>query len=79
VIWANHLLRSSLTAMQQVARKIYEEQSLLRVEDNIAPVHEVFRLQGETELRAAERKYLPARPERHKPDAPTRQIAFKNA
>lgn len=78
VIWANHLLRSSLTAMQQVARKIYEEQSLLKVEDNIAPVHEVFRLQGETELRAAERKYLPPQAERNKPAAAVHQIAFKN-
>jgi phosphoenolpyruvate phosphomutase len=59
VIWANHLLRSSLAAMQAVARRIKEEQSLLRVEKQIAPIEEVFRLQGEAELKAAERKYLP--------------------
>lgn len=78
VIWANHLLRSSLSAMQQVARKIYEEQSLLRVEDNIAPVNEVFRIQGETELRAAERKYLPPPPAQDVPNAPARRLAVKN-
>jgi phosphoenolpyruvate phosphomutase len=61
VIWANHLLRSSLTAMQQVAQTIYQERSLLAVEKRIAPIKEVFRLQGEDELRAAEGKYLPER------------------
>jgi phosphoenolpyruvate phosphomutase len=61
VIWANHLLRSSLTAMQQTARKIYEDQSLLAIEKEVAPIEEVFRLQGEAELKAAERKYLPLR------------------
>jgi phosphoenolpyruvate phosphomutase len=78
VIWANHLLRSSLSAMQQVARTIHQDQSLLRVEDTIAPVHEVFRLQGETELRAAERKYLPTKPASNKSSAPARRFAFKN-
>ncbi|HKZ01964.1 MAG TPA: phosphoenolpyruvate mutase [Pyrinomonadaceae bacterium] len=61
IIWANHLLRASLAAMQQMARRIHEEQSLLRVEKEIAPIEEVFRLQGEAELKAAERKYLPVR------------------
>lgn len=59
VIWANHLLRSGITTMQQVAQTIYQERSLLTVEEQIASVDEVFRLQGEAELRAAEKKYLP--------------------
>jgi phosphoenolpyruvate phosphomutase len=63
IIWANHLLRSSLAAMQQTAQRIHEEQSLLTVEKQIAPIDEVFRLQGEAELKAAERKYLPVRTE----------------
>jgi len=54
-------LRSSLSAMQQTARRLYEEQSLLPVENKIAPIDEVFRLQDEAELKAAERKYLPVR------------------
>jgi phosphoenolpyruvate phosphomutase len=61
VIWANHVLRSSIAAMQRTAVKIYQEQSLLSVEDEIVPVKEVFRLQGEAELAAAEKNYLPAK------------------
>lgn len=62
VIWANHLLRSSIAAMQRTAAKIYEEQSILGVESEIASVDEVFRLQDVAELKAAERQYLPTRP-----------------
>ena len=60
VIWANHLLRSAITAMQATARRIREEASLLNVEPEVAPLHEVFRLQGDDELVAAEQRYLPA-------------------
>ncbi len=60
VIWANHLLRSALLAMQKTAATLYRDQSLLSIEDKIAPVSEVFRLQGQEELDRAERLYLPA-------------------
>ena len=60
VIWANHLLRSAIAAMQGTARRIRDEASLLNVEPEVAPLHEVFRLQGDDELVAAERRYLPA-------------------
>jgi phosphoenolpyruvate phosphomutase len=59
VIWANHLMRSSLVAMRETAREIYAQQSLVGVEDRIAPLHEVFRLQDEPELCEAEKRYLP--------------------
>jgi len=59
VIWANHLVRSSITAMQQIADTIYKEQSLTGVEGQVAPVAEIFRLQNVAELKAAEKKYLP--------------------
>lgn len=59
VIWANHAMRASVKAVQDVTRRIYAEQSLLNVEDKIVSVSEVFRLQGEDELRDAEKKYLP--------------------
>jgi len=59
VIWANHLLRASITAMQQTARRIADDQSLLDVEPRISPLQEVFRLQGDDELEEAERRYLP--------------------
>lgn len=61
VIWANHLLRTAITAMQATAARIATEQSLLNVEPHVAPLHEVFRLQGDAELEDAERRYLPAR------------------
>jgi phosphoenolpyruvate phosphomutase len=60
VIWANHLLRSSITAMQQTAATLYREQSLVPVENEIASVKEVFRLQNADELKQAELQYLPS-------------------
>jgi phosphoenolpyruvate phosphomutase len=59
VIWANHLLRSSIAAMQRTAQEIFADQTLLRVEERVAPLAEVFRLQGESELAEAEKRYLP--------------------
>lgn len=60
VIWANHLGRSAIAAMQQTAETIFKEQSLVGVENKIASVEEVFRLQNIDELTAAEKKYLPS-------------------
>lgn len=59
-IWANHNLRASITAMQKTSRQIYQDESLINVEEGVAQVEEVFRLQGAKELAAAEKKYLPA-------------------
>lgn len=58
VIWANHLLRSAVTAMQDTGAEIHRSQSLAAIEDRIAPVSEIFRLQGDDELREAERLYI---------------------
>lgn len=58
-IWANHLLRSAISAMQNTARELHETQSLTRLEQQVAPVAEIFRLQGAHELESAERRYLP--------------------
>lgn len=59
-IWANHNLRASIAAMQQTSRQIYQDGSLIHVESQVAPLEEVFRLQGVQELSTAEKKYLPA-------------------
>jgi phosphoenolpyruvate phosphomutase len=59
VIWANHLLRAAICAMQEAASTIRRTQSLLAVEDRVAPLEEVFRLQRAGELQDAERRYLP--------------------
>ncbi len=60
VIWANHLVRSAASAMQNVAREIFDSQTLVNVEDRIASVNEIFRLQDADEYTAAERLYLSA-------------------
>ncbi len=57
VIWANHLIRASAAAMAQVAREIHETETLVSIEDQVAPVSEIFRLQGAEELLAAEGRY----------------------
>lgn len=59
VIWANHLLRSSVSAMQKTVSRIFADESLQGVEDNIVPVKEIFRLQNAAEYKEAEKKYLP--------------------
>ena len=58
VIWANHLIRSAVDAMQEIAHRIKAEQTLVDVEDQIVSVNEIFRLQGAEELAEAERRYL---------------------
>ncbi len=60
VIWANHLMRSAISAMRQTAMQIYDLQSLHAVEDRIATLAEVFELQNADELQQAEKRYLPA-------------------
>eukprot|EP00048_Salpingoeca_helianthica_P014867 m.223947 g.223947 ORF g.223947 m.223947 type:complete len:311 (-) comp16361_c0_seq1:157-1089(-) len=59
VIWANHNMRTAVSAMQATTKQIFEDQSLINVEKKIASVNEVFRLQRDDELRVAEEKYLP--------------------
>lgn len=60
VIWANHMIRSAVGAMQKTAARVFADRGLINVEDRIVSVSELFRLQGDEELREAEKKYLPA-------------------
>jgi phosphoenolpyruvate phosphomutase len=57
-IWANHLLRCAIPAMQECAKTLQESQTLRSIQDDIAPVGEIFRLQGASELKQAEKHYL---------------------
>jgi len=59
IIWANHNLRTCITAMQNTCKELFDKQNLLTVEPKIATVNEVFRLQDNDELQEAEKKYLP--------------------
>lgn len=61
IIWANHLLRASITAMRETAARIHEDESLMRVEGSVASVKDIFRLAGNAELEEAEKRYLPSR------------------
>lgn len=64
VIWANHLIRSAISAMQATAQQIQADETLLVVEGQVATVSEIFRLQGADELLEAEKRYArTARPE----------------
>lgn len=63
VIWANHMIRACITAMQATARTIFATESLVDVEGRVATVAEIFRLQGADELLEAEKVY--ARSVRH--------------
>ncbi len=58
VIWANHLLRAAVASMAAVAREIHGTETLVNVEDRVASVGEIFRLQGAGELLQAEQRYL---------------------
>jgi phosphoenolpyruvate phosphomutase len=58
VIWANHMLRGSIHYMQQIASTIKTKKAVTDIEDDIATVNEVFRLQGADELADAEKRYF---------------------
>ncbi len=57
VIWANHMIRTSIAAMQKTARTIHSTESLVDIEGQAATVSEIFRLQGADELLEAEKIY----------------------
>jgi phosphoenolpyruvate phosphomutase len=57
VLWANHLIRSSIRYMQEIADSIMKNQNVYCIDSKIAPLSEVFRLQNTAELEAAEAKY----------------------
>jgi len=59
IIWANHSLRACITAMKQICKKIYDDESLLAVEKSVASLEEIFSLVNDHELQQAENKYLP--------------------
>jgi phosphoenolpyruvate phosphomutase len=58
VIWANHMIRAAVVAMEHVSQQIHEQESLANVEDQIASVNKIFSLQGVDELSQAQSRYL---------------------
>ena len=57
-IWANHMLRAAVEAMEQVSANIKAQESVVDVEHRIASVNHIFELQGAAELSAAQDRYL---------------------
>ena len=60
VIWANHCLRASITAMRKSMEEVYKNQSVLPIEDSIATLDQVFSLTNEFEVQEAVKKYIPS-------------------
>jgi len=58
VIWANHMIRASVASMEKICADIHANESVADVEDKIAPVKELFFLQGAAELSEAQERYL---------------------
>ena len=58
VIWANHMVRAAVASMEKISADIYVNESVIDVEDNIAPVKKLFSLQGAAELSEAQERYL---------------------
>jgi len=58
-IWANHMLRASVIEMQRTARILMRDGELAPIESRVAPLSEIFRLQGADELKQAESRFLP--------------------
>ncbi|MEX0952149.1 MAG: phosphoenolpyruvate mutase [Gammaproteobacteria bacterium] len=58
VIWANHMIRAAVEAMENISSSIYQSESLIDAEDRIASVSDLFELQGADELSRAQQRYL---------------------
>jgi phosphoenolpyruvate phosphomutase len=58
VIWANHMIRASVAAMERISEEIKQTESLTNIEDRIATVQHIFTLQGADELSRAQERYL---------------------
>ena len=58
VIWANHSLRASIKAVQNITEHLIKKENLNEIENKISSLDEVFELAGNEELYQAEKKYL---------------------
>lgn len=63
IVWANYNIRAATRAMQSSSRAIRETGTPAAIEPSIATMDELFDLLNYAELEAAERRYLPLKPE----------------
>jgi phosphoenolpyruvate phosphomutase len=61
VIWANHLMRAAIKAMQEAAVTVHADECTAAIQGNVVSMQEVFRLQAVHQLEHAEALYLPHR------------------
>jgi phosphoenolpyruvate phosphomutase len=59
VIWANHAMRASVSAMRKVCQQILADQGIAGIEHEVASLEDVFGLMRYDELASAEERYLP--------------------
>jgi phosphoenolpyruvate mutase len=57
IIWANHNLRTSITAMEKLCKEIYETETISNVQNNIATVKDIFNYTKTPQLKIDEKKY----------------------
>ncbi|POP71768.1 phosphoenolpyruvate mutase [Pseudomonas syringae] len=57
LIWANHLIRSSIRSMKETAQKIYQEKSLVNIENTVSSLEELFSLTNERYMDELESLY----------------------
>jgi phosphoenolpyruvate phosphomutase len=58
LIYGNHAIRASVTAMQKVFAQIIADGGIHQVDKEIVPVAEIFRLQRMDEVKANEKRFL---------------------
>lgn len=59
VIFANHVLRAGIRAMQETLRELRRSERIADIEDRLVPLDEVYRLVGVEEMNAQEKSFLP--------------------
>lgn len=59
VIWANHSMRAAASHMTKICESIAENQSISQIENDIAPLDEIFSLLNYDQLNEDENIYLP--------------------
>jgi len=58
IICGNHAIRAAVSAQRKVFKSILESGGIAEVEKEIAPVSDIFELQGDRKMRAIEERYL---------------------
>ena len=58
VIWGNHAIRPAVTAMQDAFARIIADGGIHKLEEDIVPVTEIFRLQDMAAVKDTERRFL---------------------